>query len=123
MLEIALSGSQAVKSQYNCLVTDRSGLYRQYQGGTPGWEAGRGYYRIRIRSNFAQHEIQLFLQITFSPHLCYRLSTSHLDIRYHQHFRRLKAMDEIDNETFPPLSSHLSGTIYYYTNIVRQGLM
>ena len=86
-------------------------------------KAGRGYYRIRIRSKFAQHEIQLFLQITFSPHLCYRLSTSHLDIKYHQHFRRLKAMDEIDNETSPPLSSHLSGTIYYYTNIVRQGLM
>ena len=32
MLEIASSESQAVKSQYNCLVSDRSGLYRQYQG-------------------------------------------------------------------------------------------
>ena len=44
MLEIALSGSQAVKSQYNCLDTDRSGLYRQYQGGTDrqgGSEEGR----------------------------------------------------------------------------------
>ena len=79
MEEIPLSGSQAVKSQYNCLVTDRSGLYRQYRAGTgqrtdasniQHQETRRGYYRIRIRSNFAQHEIQLFLQIELSAHIC-----------------------------------------------------
>ena len=70
--EIALSGSQAVKSQYNCLVTDRLGLYRQYQG-----HHRRGEQR---RGRLLQDQDQIKLcptwnttfppDITFSPHLC-----------------------------------------------------